>query len=74
MRTNIQVVPTSKAPVDCKAAEKRSAAADMAVLAAAVRMDVRKVAPHLSAAHTAARMAFARTDAEVEVAARRTAG
>jgi hypothetical protein len=63
----------NRASVNCRAAGKRSAAADMAASAAVVRTDARTVVAHLSAAHTTARKAFARTPAEV-VAASRVAG
>ena len=66
-------MPTSKGPVNCKAAGQRSAAADMAARAAVVCTDARMVVARLSAAHTAAHMAFARTAAEV-VAVHRVAG
>ena len=72
----VQGAPTSKEPVNYKAAGQRSAAAaaDMDVLAAVVRMDVRTVVPHLSVEHTAEHMAFERRDAEVAVAANMAAG
>ncbi len=61
-------MPSSKGPVNCKAAGWHSAVAGMIALdVAAVYMDAGMVVPRLSAARMAARMASARTAAVVAV-------